>query len=275
LDVDPTSVADILRILKRLPIIKNQLFNPRRGPSMTTSRWNTAIRLFSVFGVLVLAATCWAQQRPPIAEKLAKTFGLDSFGQIEAIRYTFNLQLPGLNVSRSWIWEPKSDQVTYEGKDKAGKPVKVTYLRSQLSSQPANVKENIDPDFINDQYWLIFPFHVYWDTADVQDKGMHRLPLGKGSARHVVVKYSGGGYTPGDTWELYLAPDSRVQEFVFHHGGDVKPGVVVATWAGYKKAGPLLISTEHRGTADGKPLQLSLSDVAVKLAGSDNWINAQ
>jgi hypothetical protein len=55
----------------------------------------------------------------------------------------------------------------------------------------------------------------------------------------------------------------------------VKPSVVIATWAGYKKAGPLLISTEHRGMADGKPLQLSFSDVAVKLAGSDNWINAQ
>jgi hypothetical protein len=43
----------------------------------------------------------------------------------------------------------------------------------------------------------------------------------------------------------------------------------MATWAGYKKAGPLLISTDRRGTADGKPLQISFSDVAVKLAGSD------
>jgi hypothetical protein len=244
---------------------------------MTTSRWNTAIRLLSLFGVLVLAATCWAQQRPPIAEKLAKTYGLDSFGQIEAIRYTFNLQLPGLNLSRSWIWEPKSGQVTYEGKDRSGKPVKVTYLRSQLSSQPANVKENIDPDFINDQYWLVFPFHVYWDTsATVEDAGMQKLQLGKGSAKKVAVKYpSEGGYSPGDTWELYLGTDGRVQELVFHHGGSVKPSVVIATWVGYKKAGPLLISTEHRGTADGKPLHLFLSDISVKLTGSDTWMKAE
>jgi hypothetical protein len=46
--------------------------------------------------------------------------GLESFGQIEAIRYTFNAEAPGLNVSRSWTWEPKTDQVTYEGKDKSG-----------------------------------------------------------------------------------------------------------------------------------------------------------
>ena len=44
---------------------------------------------------------------------------------------------------------------------------------------------------------------------------------------------------------------------------------------GYKKVGPLLISTERRGTADGKPMQLSFSDVSVKVTGSDSWINAQ
>jgi len=43
----------------------------------------------------------------------------------------------------------------------------------------------------------------------------------------------------------------------------------------YKKAGPVLFSTEHRGTADGKPLHIWLSDVAVKLAGSDKWIDAK
>jgi hypothetical protein len=231
-----------------------------------------------VFGVLVLAATCWAQNRPPIAEQMAKTYGLDSFGQIEAIRYTFNMQLPGVNLSRSWIWEPKTGQVSYEGKDKDGKPVKVTYVRSQLASQPDNVKNEIEPTFVNDQYWLLFPFHVVWDSSpNVEDAGMHKLPLGKGSAEQVVVKYpaEAGGYTPGDTWELYVGKDNRIEEFIYHRGGPKKPSVVIATWAGYKKAGPLLISTDHRGTADGKPMHLVFSDVAVKLTGSDTWMNAQ
>src|SRR5260370_34202723 len=77
-------------------------------------------------GVLVLAAPSWAQTRPPIAQQIAKTYGLDSFGQIEAIRYTFNAELPGVNLSRSWGWQPKTGQISYEGKDKDGKPVKVT-----------------------------------------------------------------------------------------------------------------------------------------------------
>jgi hypothetical protein len=229
------------------------------------------------FGVLVLAANSWAQTRPPIAEQIAKTYGLDSFGQVEAIRYTFNAELPGVNLSRSWVWQPKTGQISYEGKDKDGKPVKVSYVQSQLDGEPAIVKDEIDPAFYNDQYWLLFPLHVYWDAnADVQDRGMQQLPLGKGSAKQVIVKYpSEGGDSPGDTWELFIGPENRVEEFIFRRGGTGKPSVVVATWAGYQKAGPLLISTDHHGTADGQPVRIFLSNVSVKLAGSDNWVNAQ
>lgn len=229
------------------------------------------------FGMLALTATSWAQTRPPIAEQIAKPYGLDSFGQVEAIRYTFNAQFPGVNLSRSWVWQPKTDQVSYEGKDKDGKPVKVTYVRSQLDGEPANVKDEIDPAFVNDEYNLLFPLHVYWDSsADVQDMGMQKLPLGNGSAKQVVVKYpSDGGYTPGDTWELYVGSDNRVEEFIYRRGGPEPPSFVIATWAGYKKAGPLLVSTDRRGTADGKPLRVFFSDVSVKLVGSDTWVDAQ
>lgn len=246
---------------------------------MTKSSRRSMILLLG-FAVLVLAATSQAQTGSPIAEKIAKAYGLDSFGQIDAIRYTFNLQLPALklNLSRSYVWEPKTGQISYEGKDKEGKPVKATYNRSQLNSAPANIKDQIDPAFNNDQYWLMFPFHAYQDFGvDVQDKGMQKLPLGKGTARLVVVKYPSqvGGYTPGDTWELYVGPDNRIEELDYHRGGSQKPSEVIATWAGYKKAGPLLISTDHRGTADGKPLHLFFSDVAVKLNGSNTWVKVQ
>ena len=158
--------------------------------------------------------------------------------------------------------------------------MQATYVRSQLSSQPAVVKDEVDPAFVNDQYWLLFPFHVVWDSggngANVEDTGMHKRPLGKGSARRVVVKYpSEGGYSPGDTWELYVGSDNRVEELVYRRGRPKKPSVVVATWAGYKTAGPLLISTDHRGTADGEPMHVFFSNVSVKLVGSDTWMNAQ
>jgi hypothetical protein len=233
----------------------------------------------SVFSIplLTLSAISCSQKHSSVAEPIAKTYGVDSFGQIDAIRYTFNVEFPGVHLARAWEWHPKTGQVSYAGPDKDGKPVEVTYIRSQVGSQSDAVKNEIDPGFVNDNYWLIFPFHAYWDSgANVQDKGTQPLPLGNGSAELLSVKYpSDVGYTPGDTWDLFVGKDNRVEQFIYHRGGPKKPHLVTATWEGYKQAGPLLISTEHRGTADGGPFHLFFSDVAVKLAGSDSWINAQ
>jgi hypothetical protein len=233
-----------------------------------------------LLGMLPFAGTSGAQTRPATVELLAKTYGLDSYGQIEAIRYTFNLELPALkvNLSRSWEWEPKTGKVTYESKDKDGKPVKVSYNRNQINSAPANVKDDIEPAFVNDNYWAIFPFHVYWDTsATVTEKDKQKLPIGAGTAKLVSVKYPAevGGYTPGDTWDLYVGKDGRVEQFIYHRGGPKKPSNVTTTWAGYKKAGPLLLSTDHRGTADGKPARIFFTNVAVKVTGSDTWMDAK
>lgn len=248
---------------------------------------------FIFFSVLVLAVTsCSRQQQPPqppvvlesppktapiTAEQIAKTYGLDSFDQVDAIRYTWNAQFPGVNVAHMWTWEPKTGHVTYEGKDKDGKPVKVSYVRSQLNTAPANVRDEVEPSFVNDNYWLMFPFHAYWDkVATVTDQGTKPLPIGSGSAELVSVKYPAeGGYTPGDTWDLYIGKDNRVAQMVYHRGGPKKPSLVSVTWEGYKKAGPLLISTDHSGTADGNTVHIFMTDVAVKLTGSDNWINGQ
>jgi hypothetical protein len=244
-----------------------------------SSRLNAMRLLVFTVLMLILAPNSWAQKRPPILEQIAKTYGLDSWDQVQAIRYTWNGEIPGVfKLSHVWEWEPKTNKVSYQGKDKDGKPVKVTYDSSQLSSQSDQVKNEVEPAFVNDNYWLLFPFHAFWDTsATVTDQGMKKLPVGAGSATLVSVKYpaEAGGYTPGDTWELYVGKDNRVEQLVYKRGGPTKPSLVIATWAGYKKAGPLLISTEHRGTADGKPLHISISDVSVKLAGSDTWIRAQ
>src|ERR1043165_9267008 len=256
---------------------------------MTSLCRSHSIRFLILFALIVATASC-SQKSQPVAEKtaqprgqgltieqVAKTYGLDSFGQVEAIRYTWNAQFPGATLTHPWIWEPKKDQVTYDGKDQDGKPVKVTYVRSQLNSQPDKVKNEIDPSFVNDNYWLLFPLHAYWDkSATATDQGMKPLPQGSGSAQLVSVKYpSDGGYTPGDTWDLYVGKDNRVEQFVYHRGGPKKPSLVTTSWEAYKQAGPLLISTDHNGNADGNQVHIFITDLAVKLAGSDSWVNAQ
>ena len=234
------------------------------------------IRLL-VLGVLVPAAISWAQDRSPIAEQncrdLWSRFVWSNRGDPLYLQLRFRQA-----QSVSYLGLGAQDRPDLlRGKDKTGQPVKLTYLRSQLSSQAAVVKDEIDPAFFNDQYWLLFPLHLSWDSsAEVTETGKHKMPLGKGSASRVVVKYpSEGGYTPGDTWELFVGADNRIEEFIFHRGGSKKPTVIIASWGDYKKAGPLLVSLDHRGTGDGSPLRVFFSDVSVKLVGSNTWANAQ
>jgi hypothetical protein len=244
---------------------------------MTRSSRVPIIRLLAV-AVLVLTATSWAQTRAPLLDQIAKTYGIDSWDKIDAVRYTWNGEITGLfKAAHKWEWEPKTNKVTFEGVGKDGKPVKVSYVRTDLSTQSDAVKNEVDPSFINDNYWTLFPFHAYWDkSASAIDQGRFNLPVGPGMAELLPIKYpADGGYTPGDTWDLYVGKDSRVVYFVYHRGGAKPPSRVLATWAGYKKAGPILFSTEHRGSADGKPLHIFISDISVKLAGSDKWMPAQ
>src|SRR5215471_9882293 len=88
----------------------------RGGTFMTILSRRGVIRLLVLSSLLILPVTSGAQQRAPVVEKLAKTYGLESFGQIEAIRYTFGAQAPGLDLSRSWTWEPKPTRSPTRGK---------------------------------------------------------------------------------------------------------------------------------------------------------------
>jgi len=137
---------------------------------------------------------------------------LDSYGQLSGALYV-QPRSTGLkvNLSRTWTWEPKTGQVTTKQKQ-GGKPS--GYLQPVTAATARGQRESeIDSAFVNDNYWFIFPFHAYWDTsANVTVKDKQKLPIGQGTAKLVSVKYpmEVGGYTPGDTWDLYVGKDGRI-----------------------------------------------------------------
>ncbi len=114
------------------------------------------IRLLPLGMLLILPATSGAQQRPPIFEKLAKTYGLRAFGQIEAIRYTFNAEAPGRNVSRSWTWEFK---LAPPACPRASGDQEEEGHQHQLAL-PCEQQRRTGwiPGFLNDNYWLLLHF---------------------------------------------------------------------------------------------------------------------
>jgi hypothetical protein len=228
-------------------------------------------------GMLLALPAASAAEPPSIAEQIAKAYGLGSWEKVETLRYTWNIELPGgKTISNKWEWSPKTNTVSFDGKDKAGNSVKVTYQRSQLDSQSDVVKKEVDPQFANDQYWTLLPFHLLWDGAAPTDDGQQKLPIGEGTAQRIAMKYpSEGGYQPGDTWDLYIGPDKRIVQITYHRGAPNPPHLVSAKYTDYKKAGPLLFSIDHPGVVDGKDFKITLSGVSVKLRGSDKWLDAE
>jgi len=238
----------------------------------TRQRFLTIVSALCI--VLAIGGTAHSQTGQEARLRIAKAYGFQSWDQVEQLRFTFHVQRGKDQRARAWVWEVKPDRVSFAGTDKEGKPVKLTYLRSELNAQRAQQMKEIDANFINDQYWLLFPLHLAWDqAAKVEDTGVHKLPIGPGSARRIVVTYPpSGGYTPGDVYELFVGKDDRIVQWIYHRGGAAKP-TLAATWEVYRRLGPLVVSLSHRGAEKG--FRLWFTGVDVKLAGSAQWIAAK
>ena len=204
------------------------------------------------------------------AADVAAAYGVDGFSKIDTIRFAFNVKVDDRQIQRKWSWQPEEDSVLFTGKLPDGSIAEYSYLRQDLGQSETGISERVDRWFVNDQYWLLFPLHLIWDSGlQLTLDNEQPLPIPPGSARRLTVTYPEGiGYTPGDTYELYLDENNMIQQWVYRRGG-AAPGRN-ATWENNAKVGPLVISLEHNNE-DGR-IKIWFSDVAVRLKGEDKWI---
>ena len=237
---------------------------------MMNSGFKVALALLLTVGVTSCAGL--SKENPAAARQLiAESYGLQHFSEVEKIQYTFNVKLGEMLISRVWIWEPRLDRVTFKGMDYQEA---ITYNRDEIEGTESNKLKKIDAWFINDNYWLLFPYHVAWDTnAKVEDIGRKALPMGAEKARCVVVTYPAtGGYTPGDVYDLFLDDQYRLMQWVYRRGGSEKP-TRISTWEDHRKVGPLTVSLNHQG--EDQNFRVWFTTVGVMMVGADSWLYAQ
>jgi hypothetical protein len=189
-----------------------------------------------------------------IAEKIAKAHGLEAFSRLSQLHYRFNVQRDTIYFGRSWQWSPKSGEVVFYGSD--------TVSFNQHLVEEESIKK-IDQSFINDKYWLLFPFQLVWDTdVSFEQKDNKIGPITGQEFKHVVVTYTkDGGYTPGDVYELFCDEDWLIREWIFRRGGNVDP-TIITTWEGYQDFNGIKIATNHVN-ADGS-FRLWFSDINIQ-----------
>lgn len=235
---------------------------------------NSGFRLFFVFLLTVSVVACAGttkKQGMTIRQHIAESYGIRYFSEIEKLQYVFNVKKGENLVSRFWIWEPHLNKVTFKGMDHQKA---FTYNRSEIDATTSEKLKKIDAWFINDSYWLLFPFHVAWDTdTKVEDIGRRELPMSDGRARCVIVSYpAAGGYSRGDEYDLYLDDNYRLIQWAYRRGGSKKP-TRVSTWEDHRKVGPITLSLNHRGEESN--FRVWFTNVGVKMAGVDSWMFSQ
>lgn len=183
-------------------------------------------------------------------QRVAAQHGFDSWKSVRELHFTFNVDRGDSHYERSWIWKPKTNEVTGIS---AGDTT--TYLRSAVDS----TLMELDAGFINDKYWLLAPYQLVWDRDSFEHStasGVAAPISGEPSEKLTIVYGTEGGYTPGDAYDFYLDEDMVIREWAFRKGNQDEPNMIT-TWEGYKDMAGLQIATDHKNEDGGFRLYFS------------------
>ena len=176
--------------------------------------------------------------------KVAMAYGFDKFDEVSSIAYTWNVQRDSVNVmTRDWKWNVKDHTVYYATAD-------TSYTYSL--DMPADAMPDADKGFINDKYWMMFPFQLAWDSGyEYEIEENVPTPIaGTNSTKLTIIYNAADGYTPGDAYDLYLDENHMILEWVFRRGNG--PEGRPTTWENVEQFGPIKLATTHANQAGQK-----------------------
>lgn len=177
-----------------------------------------------------------------VAQKIANAHGYEHWSKVSEIQFTFN-------KGRSWVWKPKSNDVTLmTSKDT------INYNRASIDS----VSLKADRAFINDKFWLLIPFQLVWDAGvTISEPEVAVAPVSKTKMNKITMTYSNkGGYTPGDAYDLFYGDDYIIKEWGFRKGNKPEAGLI-NTFENYQDFNGLKLALDHKNNVNDWSLPMS------------------
>ena len=189
-----------------------------------------------------------------VHEKIAMANGFQEFDSISQIKFTFNVKVNDtLRSERRWVWNLKNDRISLTEKDST-----MSYIKKDSLSKD---KEYIDQRFVNDSYWLLFPYQLKWSDADISEVKTAKAPISGEELQMLTVSYpSEGGYTPGDSYDIYFDDDYMIQEWVYKASGGGRE--MATTWEDYQDFDGIKIAKMHK--SGDESFELYFTDISVE-----------
>ena len=187
-------------------------------------------------------------------KEIAMANGLKEFDNIENLEFTFNVEVNDtLRSSRHWKWNTKTGKISMTEKDST-----ITYTKNDSVSESVKY---IDQRFINDTYWLLFPYQLEWSDANISKVSEKAAPISGDTLQMLTASYpSEGGYTPGDSYDIYFNEDNMIQEWVYKSANGKRE--MPTTWEDYEDHKGLKIAKMHQ-SPDGS-FKLFFTDIKVE-----------
>lgn len=201
----------------------------------------------SIFFILLLPFLLACNTKElSVAEQIAYAHGYEQWQNVKTFHFTFGGSADDPNSGRSWVWNPKTDDVTLK---RSGETF--NYNRSNMDS----VAIKNDRAFINDKFWALIPFQLIWDTgATISEPVEATSPVKAETFSKLTITYpSEGGYTPGDAYDIYYDTDFVIREWSFRRGNQADPSLS-NTFENYENFNGLLIAQSHKRSESERDL---------------------
>ncbi len=189
------------------------------------------------------------------AEKIADANGFKNWKDVSEIAFTFNVDRGENHFERSWIWKPKTDDVSLISSE----GITINHNRSSMDS----LTMQTDAKFINDKYWLLAPFQIAWDEGTTfYEKEKVLAPISKDTLNQLTIVYGNvGGYTPGDAYDFFYDKNYKIKEWNFRQGNSEAVSMST-TWEDYENFNGLEIARTHKDSTGN--FKLYFTNISVK-----------
>ena len=176
------------------------------------------------------------QDAERLADEMLMAVNKPGFDSLTYIEFTFR-------KTNHYKWDRRNNSVVVKWAEEE------VYLDLNRSMDTYNLLEvKAYQKFINDSFWLIAPFKI-------RDEGVIRSTVAVENGRGLLVTYSSGGLTPGDSYLWIIGGDGRPTAWKLWTS-NIPIGGMELSWSGWIKLNEVWFSTVHDGKFTTVPMEI-------------------